>query len=141
MNANQVHKLCSENIRADRRQLIKQKKRKQACNSGLVFELLDEGREIATRLKASLSNGLILPGPLRQLASDTVDDIYGNVTISMDFREGGGGSRKLNDMCNFLDEYQIPYVVRNLKISDYGKLHCGDSFINTKNIPNNVDVS
>jgi hypothetical protein len=72
-------------------------------------------------LKASLINGPAPPGPLRQLACDTVEDIYGNVTISMDFREGGGASRKLHDMCNFLDEYRIPYVVRNLKISDYSE--------------------
>ena len=73
------------------------------------------------RLKASLREGPLPKGPLRQLASNTVDDVYGDVTLSMDFREGGGGSQKLHDMCNFLDEHKIPYVVRNLKISDYGK--------------------
>ena len=91
------------------------------CDSGLIFELLDEGKRSAFRLKSS-SHFPVSPGPFRQLASDNVDEIYGNVTVSMDFREGGGGSRKLHDMCNFLDEHRVPYVVRNLKISDYGKL-------------------
>jgi hypothetical protein len=73
-------------------------------------------------LKSSLYQDPLPPGPLRQLASDTVDDVYGNVTLSMDFREGGGGSRRLHDMCDYLDCQNIPYVVRNLKISDYSKL-------------------
>lgn len=110
--------------------MIKQKRRKNDCKSGIVFELLEEGRNIAIRLKASLQHGPVQPGPLRQLASDVVDDVYGNVTLSMDFREGGGASRKLHDMCNFLDEQKIPYVVRNLKISDYGKIKMTQVLIN-----------
>ncbi len=92
-------------MRADREQLIKQRSRKNSSPSGIVFELLDEGKKTAMKLRSSIS---IVPtrGPFRQLASDTVDDIYGNVTLSMDFREGGGGSRKLHEMCNFLDEYR-----------------------------------
>lgn len=117
----QIQKLCNENVRADRDQLVKMKKRKKLCNSGTVFELQDEGRKFATRLLTALNSPPEPPGPLRQLASDTVDDVYGNVTVSMDFREGGGGSRRLHDMCNFLDQRRIPYVVRNLKISDYGE--------------------
>ncbi len=100
--------------------MIRQKSRKKLCNSGTVFELLDEGRRLALVLQAALNSPPPPRGPLRQLASETVDDDYGNVTLSMDFREGGGTTRKLHDMCNFLDLYKIPYVVRNLKISDYG---------------------
>jgi ERCC4-type nuclease len=44
---------------------------------------------------------------------------FGNITIVMDFREGGGGRHKLHEMCGFMDEHEIPYVVRDLKISDY----------------------
>lgn len=122
-NKKKVLKLCTDNVRADREQLIKQKSRKNECKSGIVFELLEEGRNEAIRLISTAYQGPTPSGPLRQLASDTVDDIYGNVTISMDFREGGGGSKKLHDMCSYFDDNKIPYVVRNLKISDYGKFN------------------
>jgi len=42
----------------------------------------------------------------------------------MDFREGGGNTKSLHKLCDLLDEYRVPYVVRSLKISDYGKLKC-----------------
>ncbi len=100
---------------------VKERKRKGTCVSGVVYELLEDGRREALMLKQRAALGVPPPGPLRQLASNTVDEEFGNVTISMDFREGGGGKHKLHEMCNFFDEYQIPYVVRNLKISDYGK--------------------
>ena len=48
-------------------------------------------------------------GPLRQLAAESVDQDYGNVTMSMDFREGGGGSKSLHKMCDILDEHGVPY--------------------------------
>ena len=102
---NQVQKLCNENVRADRQPLIKQRSRKNMSRSGIIFELLEEGKNTAMKLKSSMFT-VPTHGPFRQLASDNVDEMYGNVTLSMDFREGGGGSRKLHDMCNFLDEYR-----------------------------------
>jgi len=114
----QIKKICNSNVVSDRDELIKERKRKNECQSGFVYELLDTGRNAAMRLKADLALGVAPLGPMRQLASDTVDEAYGNVTLSMDFREGGG-AKTLHDMCNFLNQHQIPYVVRNLKISDY----------------------
>jgi len=49
----------------------------------------------------------------------TVDERYGNVTMVMDYREGGGNSKGLHKMCDLLDEYRVPFAVRELKISDY----------------------
>ena len=100
---------------------MKERKRKSACASGLVYELLEEGRKEALVLKNRLAQGPVPKGPLRQLASATVDEEFGNTTVVMDCREGGGGTKKLHVMCGFLDDHKIPYVVRNLKISDYGK--------------------
>ena len=98
---------------------MKERKRKSACQSGLVYELLDKGRQQASTLKLYLAEGPTPDGPLRQLAASTVPEEYGNVTVVIDGREGGGGYRKLHDFCDFLDNSEVPYVVRNLKISDY----------------------
>ena len=97
--------------------MVKERKNKKLCASGVTFELLDEGKEVATSLQKVLRKGNTEPGQLRQLASFTVDEDYGNVTMSMDFREG----RSLHGMCDLLDDPRLPYVVRDLKISDYGK--------------------
>jgi len=85
-----------------------------------VFELLPRGREVAMRLEKLLHAAPPpLYGPLRQLASTTTDPEFEGVTMCVDFREGGGGSNSLHKMCNLLDEHCVPYVVRELKISDY----------------------
>lgn len=89
------------------------------CPSGFVYELEPDGRQEARALKERLARGPLPKGPLRQLAAHSVLEDYGNITVVMDFREGGGGGRKLHDMCAFMDEHEIPYVVRDLKISDY----------------------
>ena len=66
-----------------------------------------------------MAQGAVPDGPLRQLAAHRVPEEFGNVTIAIDGREGGGGSRKLHDFCEFMDLNEVPYFVRNLKISDY----------------------
>jgi hypothetical protein len=106
-----IRKLCSS--------FIKERARKKACASGLVYELLEEGRKEARQLMGRMAQGPVPDGPLRQLAADTVSEEFGNVTVVIDGREGGGGSRKLHDFCEFMDDNEVPYVVRNLKISDY----------------------
>ena len=58
-------------------------------------------------------------GPLRQLASTTTHPEFESVTMCVDFREGGGGTHSLHKMCDLLDEHCVPYLVRELKISDY----------------------
>jgi len=108
----QIRKLCSIG-------LIKERKRKTLCPSGLVYELEPDGRQEARALKDRVVQGPVPNGPLRQLAAHSVLEDYGNITVVMDFREGGGGGRKLHNMCTFMDEHEIPYVVRDLKISDY----------------------
>jgi hypothetical protein len=115
----QIKKTCSPNIHAGLGALIKQRKKKNRCPSGIVYELTDEGRIIAKRLERTLREGPIAPGPLRQLLKDEVDREFGSVTISMDFREGGGGSKSLHKMCDNLEREGVPYVVRELKIADY----------------------
>lgn len=116
----QVKKLCSTNATADLGgPFIKERKRKGACASGRVFELLESGRSLATKLREFALSGPFEPGPLRQLPDETVDREFGNVTMSMDFREGGGGGRSLHKMCDQLDIRGVPYVVRELKIADY----------------------
>jgi len=74
---------------------------------------------LATKLRALALSGPFEPGPLRQLPDESVDQEFGNVTMSMDFREGGGGGRSLHKMCDQLDIRGVPYVVRELKIADY----------------------
>lgn len=98
---------------------MKERKRKTACESGFVYELLEEGRKEAAQLKCRAAQGPTPDGPLRQLAAESVPEEFGNVTVVVDGREGGGGSRKLHDFCDFLDTNEVPYLVRNLKISDY----------------------
>lgn len=116
----QVKKLCSTNAAADLGgPFLKERKRKDACPSGRVFELLDSGRLVATKLRELALSGPFEPGPLRQLPDESVDHEFGNVTMSMDFREGGGGGRSLHKMCDQLDIRGVPYVVRELKIADY----------------------
>lgn len=114
----QIAKLCGGNLG---QQYVKQRSRKKVCASGLVFQLQADGRREACGLKYRASMPMAAPGPFRQLAATTVGEEYGNITISMDFREGGAGNKRklLHQMCDFLDTRKIPFVVRALKISDY----------------------
>jgi len=114
----QIKKLASTNAAADLGgPFIKERKKKDACASGRIYELLDNGREVARALRDFARLGPAEPGPLRQLPDETVDEEFGNVTMSMDFREGGG--KNLHKMCDQLDIRRVPYVVRELKIADY----------------------
>jgi len=116
----QVKKLCATNANTDLDgPFIKERKKKGACPSGVVFELLEAGREMAKKLRDLAKKGPAEPGPLRQLPNNTVDEEFGNVTMSMDHREGGGSSKGLHTMCDQLDIRGVPYVVRELKIADY----------------------
>ena len=119
---NQVKKLMFNRVSAGLEAMIKERRKKDACQSGIVFELMEHGRKTAIELKHTLGANPVEAGPLRQLASDTVDEDFGNVTMSMDFREGGGSAKSLHKMCDLLDDYRVPYVVRNLKIADYGEM-------------------
>lgn len=114
----QIKKLVSANADTGC-PLIKERKKKDACASGRLFELLDNGRAMATKLRSMALLGPAEPGPLRQYPEETVDEDFGNVTMSMDFREGGGGGKNLHQMCDLLDTRGVPYVVRELKIADY----------------------
>ena len=98
---------------------IKQRSRKKACASGIVFELEEKGRNIARIVKGKMRQGTCPVGPMRQLASFTVPEEFGNVTVVIDHREGGGNGKGLHTMCDFMDHAEVPYVVRDLKISDY----------------------
>lgn len=105
----QVKKLASTNAVADLGgPFIKERKKKDASASGRIYELLDSGRIMARKLR-SLSLGPAEPGPLRQFPEDTVDEEFGAVTMSMDFREGGGGGKSLHKMCDQLDVRGVPY--------------------------------
>lgn len=119
-----IRKLCAGNSTISLEPLIKERKKKTSCTSGILFELTDQGREQVKVLRRIASSEPVPPGPLRQLASSFVDKAFGSVTMSMDIREGGGYTKSLHKLCNLLDEYRVPYVVRSLKISDYGKLIC-----------------
>jgi hypothetical protein len=78
-NWGQVKKLCSTNSNADiGGPFIKERKKKQACASGVVFELLDKGREMAIKLRDLARAPPPEPGPLRQLPNDSVDEEFGN---------------------------------------------------------------
>jgi len=109
----QILKLCGSN------DFLKKRRKNQLCESGVVFQLMEQGREEAGALKRSLDAGLVSDGPLRQLASKIIDEDFGNVTMSIDSREGGGNSKSLHKFCDLLDEYGVPFVVKKLKISDY----------------------
>ena len=54
---------------------------------------LDSGRKLAKKLRDLARSGPAEPGPLRQLPDETVDEEFGNVTMSIDFWESGGGGR------------------------------------------------
>ncbi|EJK72719.1 hypothetical protein THAOC_05720, partial [Thalassiosira oceanica] len=136
----QIKKLISSNASIDLDlPFIKERKRKDACPSGRMYELTDTGRAMAKRLKL-YARTLVESGPLRQLPDTTVDEEFGMVTMSMDFREGGGGGKSLHRYCDELDRYAlmprmisscffsltslrpsrgVPYVVRELKVADY----------------------
>ena len=75
----QVKKLCSTNAAAELGgPFMKERKKKHACDSGVVFELLSSGREMAMKLRELAKAPPVEPGPLRQLPSDTVDEEFGN---------------------------------------------------------------
>ena len=83
----QIKKLASANAAADLGgPFIKERKKKDACASGRIYGLLDSGRHVAHRLRGLARGGPAEPGPLRQLPDETVDEDFGNVTMSMDFR-------------------------------------------------------
>ena len=48
-----------------------------------------------------------------------VPDAYKDICIGVDFREGGGGTKALHEMCNRLESTKVPYFVAPLKIGDY----------------------
>ena len=54
---------------------------------------LDSGRIKAKKLRDLARSGPAEPRPLRQLPDETVDEEFGNVTMSIDFWESGGGGR------------------------------------------------
>lgn len=99
---------------------VKQRSSKKYCQSGVVFELTEDGRQEAVEMKERMMQNagrkLI---PLRQLVSRSVSSCYANLTVVIDFREGGGPSNNLHKFCNHLDCRRVPFVVRELKISDY----------------------
>ena len=99
---------------------VKQRSNKKHCQSGIVFELTEDGRqeaiEMTKRMIQSAGRKLV---PLRQLVSRSVSSCYANLTVVIDFREGGGPSNNLHKFCNHLDCRKVPFVVRELKISDY----------------------
>ena len=75
----QVKKLCSTNAASELGgPFMKERKKKHACDSGVVYQLLDSGREMALKLRQLAEAGPVEPGPLRQLPSDTVDEEFGN---------------------------------------------------------------
>ena len=83
----QIKKLAAANAAAELGgPFIKERKKKDACVSGRIYELLDSGRELARKLRDLARLGPAEPGPLRQLPDETVDEEFGNVTMSMDFR-------------------------------------------------------
>jgi ERCC4-type nuclease len=116
-----VKKLCNDNALAGFCSFIKERRnRKISPRYGIVYELTEKGRQIAKRLRKELSSAMNAPlGPLRQLPSAFVNKKYKSVTMCVDHREGGGGSRSLHKLCDYLDEGNVPYVVRELKVADY----------------------
>ena len=115
----QIKKLCSADINSGREKYLKKRARKGRSTSGIVFEITNEGREMAKQIQAMLDAGPAEPGPLRQLAKSEVSEEFKHVTLSVDFREGGGGRFNLHKMCSTLELLGCPFVVRELKTADY----------------------
>ena len=115
----QIKKLCSADVNAGREQYLKQRARKGRSTSGVVFELTDEGKLLAKQIQEMVDAGPVEPGPLRQYAKSEVSQDFKHVTLSVDFREGGGGRFNLHKMCSTLEILGCPFVVRELKIADY----------------------
>lgn len=104
----QIKKLSSTNVAAEfGGPFIKERSKKSACASGRIFELLESGRALARKLRALARDGPAEPGPLRQLPDETVDEEFGNVVMSMDLREGGGGGKSLHKMCGKLTAISV----------------------------------
>ena len=84
------------------------------------YELTPLGYETAKRLKNRMYPSP--PGPYR--TSNVVDNSkYSDIVLGMDFREGGGGTKVLHNMCNKLDWTKLPYFVAPLAIGDYVFFH------------------
>merc|ERR1740139_1938364 len=115
----QVKKMCHENVSANTPPLIKERSRKGLSKSGTVYEILEAGEAVAERLLREVEDAVPTLGPLRQLAATHVDESYGDVTLCVDLREGGGGSKGLHSMCDLLDGHGVPYVVREIRVADY----------------------
>ena len=115
----QIRKLCSADVNAGRDQFLRQRARKGRSTSGVVFELTDEGKVLAKQIQGMIDAGPVEPGPLRQYAKSEVSQDFKHVTLSVDFREGGGGRFNLHKMCSTLEILGCPFVVRELKIADY----------------------
>ncbi|CAJ1953918.1 unnamed protein product [Cylindrotheca closterium] len=106
----------------------------------IVVELLPLGYHIATRL---ISRVVVYPAPNGWYRRSHHHDHYNakapgahpasysnpppcswsNLVLCMDFREGGGATRVLHQMCNDLDSIQLPYFVASLSIGDYVFFH------------------
>ncbi|KAK3278732.1 hypothetical protein CYMTET_13346 [Cymbomonas tetramitiformis] len=114
---------------------IKERKRKtlkppyQACRSGIVFELLDRGRQTARRLCASTTAD---PGARSYLSSSGARHrgaLYANdggqegsgLLLLVDEREGGGDRhRNLSRLCTYLKGKGVRFETRELPTG------CGD---------------
>ena len=84
------------------------------------YELTPLGYETAKRLKNRMYPSP--HGPYR--TSNVVDNSkYSDIVLGMDFREGGGGTKVLHNMCNKLDWTKLPYFVAPLTIGDYVFFH------------------
>lgn len=103
----------------------------------ILVELLPTGYRIAERLVSRVypapngwyrrSHKDYSTAPACPAAVSTVNAApsswSSNIVLCMDFREGGGGTRVLHQMCNDLDSIQLPYFVASLSIGDYVFFH------------------
>jgi hypothetical protein len=95
--------------------LLKERKKKKLCASGVAFELTDAGRAAA---KTALLATPARLGPLRELIGEADPALVGAM-LAVDFREAGGGRHQLHDLANWLSTGKVPFVVRALPVADF----------------------
>ena len=100
------------------RGLVKERMNKKGAlpgECGKVYELLPNGRALATRLRRENSEGGVGDGPMIHSTSSVEEQrangFLGKVKLLVDFREGGGEHNNLHKMISKLDQHKVPYEV------------------------------
>lgn len=95
--------------------------KRHSIKGQVYYELLPQGLEAALRIRRRVFPAP--PGHYRTSKIQFLEQVdatrYDNICLGVDFREGGGGSKTLHQMCNKLDMMSCPFFVGSFSIGDY----------------------